>query len=297
MGIAVGTWRAWALAALLAQVLPAAAHEPLPFVNAGGVIGTELRRSTVIRALGAPAPASAPGALAYPAQGLVFALDTEGGSDSPVRQMLVSAPSRAVTPGGLHVGMPQAPAQEILGTDYRVVSIDAGPPLRSLRVAERAGHGAASTLEVGFEGGVVTRLSFEAPRPLPAAHTPALRLPPWRLLLIAALALAASLIFDLLARATGHRRWRLPQAWVVPLGTTLAVAGALMIAVFLPGMRSGDPMGRMGPFILVIGGGCLLLLATAVLSGAESRWIAWPAKAVLGVLLALIVGERMGWLR
>lgn len=296
MGIAVGSWRAWALAVLLAWALPAAADEPLPFVNAGGVVGTELRRSAVLRALGAPAAEGASHALAYPAQGLLFTLDGEAGSDPPVRQMLVRAPSRATTPGGLHVGMAQAPALEILHQDYRVVATEPGPPLRALRVAERDGRGSPATLEVGFEGGVVSRLSFEPPRPPPGAHRPAPRLPSWPLLAVAAMALVASLLFDRLARAAGYRRWQLPQAAVVPLGGTMAAVGVLLVAVFWPGMRSGDPMGRLGPFVLVAGGGCLLVVAAAVLARAASRWIAWPARLALGLLLAWIVAERLGWL-
>jgi hypothetical protein len=296
----------------LAQNNPATiAAQPgyLPFVDASGVVSQNLRRSVVVKTLGPPQGDVKVLLLHYPQLGLSFALPSEGaqnehwGSDPPVLWMQVTPPSRAQTLGGLQIGQPQALAVEILTRDYKVTTkvMGPGPGPGTNVVAMRATDRDQRTkreLEVRFEGGAVSGLSFFTHDPAKArdrTRRTLSELPP-RLAIIAVAAGLSALVATFMAnRAGARRRWRLPGHIAGPLGAALLVAGLVAFWMNLSGLREGDPYGRMVNLVGLIFGFGFGFLGLGVMAQSDSRLFAWPARAALALLIVALLLDQAGW--
>lgn len=278
----------------------AAASAPayLPFVDGSGVVSQNLRRSTVVRALGQPQVNSKTPSLDYPGLGLSFVLPVDdAGKDAQVLWMRVRAPSGAQTFGGLGIGLPQAMAMEILERDYQVASRPALPE-NWLRVTDRERR-TKRELEVRFEGGRVSQLTFTTHDPA-TARGPGRRtlfeMPP-HLALIAVLAGLSALVATFLAnRAGARRRWRIPGHVAGPLGAAVLVGGIVAFWASLGGLREGDPYGRMINLVGLAVGLAAGFFGIGIMAMSSSRLYAWPAKAALALVIVAILLDQAGWL-
>jgi len=286
---------------------PAAASGPtyLPFVDASGVVSQDLRRSAVVRALGAPPGADVKGSsLHYPQLGLTFVQQAEDTSrDAPVLWMQARAPSDAQTFGGLRVGLPQAMAVEILERDYKPLSRTVGParnsPLLAMRVTDREQR-TKRELEVQFEGGQVSGLRFGThapPKPRDATRRTLFEMPP-HLAVIAVVAGLSALVATFLADRAGvrRRRWRIPGHIAGPLGAALLVGGIVAFWASLGGLREGDPYGRMINLVGLAIGLAVGFVGVGIMAASNSRLFAWPAKAALALMIVAILLDQTGWL-
>lgn len=286
---------------------PAAGPTYLPFVDASGVVSQNLRRSTVVKALGPPQGDAKGPLLRYPQLGLSFALPNDGdknqrwGSDPAVLWMQVMPPSNAQTFGGLHLGQPQAAAAEALARDYKLTATVMGPrsgaPPIAMRVTDRDQR-TKRELDVRFEGGVVSGLTFVTHDPTktrdPTRRT--LSQVPTHLMIIAIVVGLAALAADFLAdRAGVRRRWRIPGRVAGPLGAALLVVGLGIFGLSFGGLHEGDPYGRMGSFMGLLLGFSLAFLGVGIMSQSDSRWLAWPARGAMALFIIAVLLEKTGW--
>lgn len=296
--------------AVLAQVgAGATAPQPayLPFVEASGMVTTNLRRSVVVRTLGPPSAGGPPSLLRYPQLGLSFAMpgDTppgeRWGSDPPVLWMQVLAPSRAQTFGGLQVGQSQALAMEALTRDYKVLArtmsaVTGAPPI-GLRVTDLEQR-SKRELEVRFEGGVVTSLQFNTHDPAKArdpTRRTLFQLPP-HLVIIALAVTALSLVSTFLAEKAGvRRRWRFPGRVAGPLGLAVFAVGGVALVISVLWLRDGDAVTRFAGLLgLTLAGGAGLV-GLSLMAQSGSRAYAWPAKAGLALVIVAVLLNQTGW--
>lgn len=285
----------------------AAGQTYLPFVDSSGLVSQNLRRSTVVKALGPPQGDAKGPLLRYPHLGLSFALPNDGdknqrwGSDPAVLWMQVMPPSNAQTFGGLQLGQPQAAAAEALARDYKLTATVMGPrsgaPPIAMRVTDRDQR-TKRELEVRFEGGVVSGLTFVTHDPT-KARDPTRRtlsqMPP-HLTVIAIVAGLAALAATFLADRTGvRRRWRIPGSLAGPLGAALLVVGLVIFGLSFGGLREGDPYGRMASLMALIFGFGLGFIGVGIMAQSDSRLFAWPARAALALFIVATLLERTGW--
>lgn len=283
----------WLLLALAATA--AIAQDRLPFVDAFGVVGAELRRSAVVQELGPPPVETEGRQLAYPARGLAFDLVPDSGRDPRVGRMVVSEPSRAATPGGLHVGLDRQAASRLVEIDYRREPALGTPDPQRWLLAERDGGPNARRVEVALDGDRVSRITFY-PQGLRAESAPPARPdrprhPPAIVALVLVLAAIAMLL-------PGWRRawgWMLPEAWRTPLGLLALVPGLLALGAGWSALREPDPYGRLAGLMVGLAGIGAVLVGLMLLASAPSRAVAWPARALLLLFVAAAFAEKLGW--
>lgn len=310
-------WLSLLLSALLSAhavepVPPSTVREPLPFVEASGVVEGSVPFSELIRVLGQAdrdrsqrvaryrggAASDELQTLEYTPRGLTFRI-RRGATfdrDAPAESMVVEAPATARTPTGLYIGQEESEARALLSSHYRPVGEFQFST--SQQVTVKPLHG-SRTLAVSFRDGRVNRMEF------------ALQDPPW--LSRSTRKFLGSLLMCGLLMGIGYLiarfRGRLPSQGYdhdnVPSGLSDGVryVGALVLllvgglaAAFGVFTKSGsDGYALLLALIaMLVGAGCVLLMLL-VLTGVQNRAVSLPAKvlAVL-VLLALAASKLYG---
>ncbi len=310
-----------ALAALLAWTSACAAPgQPLPFVQANGLVGGEVRYTDVVQALGEPperriTPSSGYGTkasgedflFAYPQEGLRFVIDRQDRpqGDPPVESMWVAAPAQAQTPQGLHVGMPTEKALQLLQKHYREehrYHFGTQQALSNVVVSDLHGKGRRQ-LSVSFENGAVSSLVFD------------LRDRPWLSpkerrglgqLAVLAVLLAAIVGWVKLRARLGFKP-AAPEPDATPeaedddgprpgllFAAVLVFVGAgAAAAVGWPIARGGGYEAYFGLAMLAMGGG-LVLVGGVLLMRSGYRAAAWLGALIVGGwLLAAVLPKLM----
>ncbi len=289
-------------------------REPLPFVDASGVVEGRVPFSELIRVLGQAdrdrsqrvaryrggAASDELQTMEYLQRGLTFRIrrGETFDPDAPAESMVVEAPATARTPMGLFIGQEESEARALLSSHYRPVGEFRYSS--SQQVTVKPLHG-SRTLAVSFRDGRVSRMEF------------ALQDPPW--LSRSTRKFLGSLLMCGLLIGIGYLiarfRGTLPSAQGVsdfgdaPSGLSDGVryVGALVLlfvgvlsaafGIFTKGGSDGYAL-LLALVAMLAGAGCVLLMLL-VLAGVQNRAVSLPAKVLAAlVLLALVASKLFG---
>lgn len=310
-------WLALSLSPLLSAhaaepAPPPFVREPLPFVDASGVVEGTVPFSELIRVLGQAdrdrsrrvarhrggAASDELQTMEYIQRGLTFRIRRGETFDreAPAESMVVEEPATARTPTGLFIGQEESAARALLSSHYRPVGEFRYSDSEQVTVKPLRG---SRTLAVSFRDGRVSRMDF------------ALQDPPW--LSRSTRKFLGSLLMCGLLMGVGYLiarfRGRLPSQgydydnapsglsdgvrYVGALALLLVGGLSAVFGIFTKGGSDGYAL-LLALFAMLVGAGCVLLMLV-VLAGAQNRAVSLPAKvlAVL-VLLAFAASKLFG---